>query len=255
MAETAIEIIDQNRNSVSEAPRNDPMTPMQMLEHAVSTGQGIDVIDKLMTLQERWEGNQARKAFDNAIADAKAEIPAIQKHRRVDFTGAKGRTNYAHEDMATIAETVGPILAKHGLSYRYRTAQGEGGMVTVTCIISHRDGYSEETSLSAGRDESGNKNNIQAVGSTITYLQRYTLKAALGLAASNDDDGASAERDNTKISQDQVKVLLSLIEDTGTDIEQFCKVGRIEAIPDMLASDFDDARRLLETKKQRMEPA
>lgn len=65
--------------------------------------------------------------------------------------------------------------------------------VTVTCIISHRDGHFEENTLSAGRDESGNKNSIQAVGSTLTYLQRMTLKASLGLAASDDDDGASAD--------------------------------------------------------------
>ena len=64
-----------------------------------------------------------------------------------------------------------------GRTARFRTAQ-QDGLVRVTCVMSHRDGYSEETSLQSGVDASGNKNSIQAIGSAITYLQRYTLKAA-----------------------------------------------------------------------------
>jgi hypothetical protein len=63
----------------------------------------------------------------------------------------------------------------------------------VTCIIAHSAGYSEENSLSAPFDPSGNKNPLQAIGSAQTYLQRYTLKAALGLAAAKDDDAHSVQ--------------------------------------------------------------
>jgi hypothetical protein len=168
------------------------LTPMGMLDRAVSQGAGIDILTKLMELQERYDRNLARKAFDNAMAAAKAEMPVINKNREVDYTSSKGRTNYRHEDLAEIARTVDPILAKQGLSYRFRTETPINGPVIVTCIVSHRDGYSEENSLSAGRDDTGNKNSLQAMGSAITYLQRYALKASLGLAASNDDDGRAA---------------------------------------------------------------
>lgn len=167
------------------------LTPMEMIDRALTSGASVETLDKLMALQERWEANQARKAFDQAIAAARAQIPPIIKNREVDFTTGKGRTNYAYEDFAAIARTVDPILSQHGLSYRFRTAQ-EGPNITVTCILSHSGGYSETTSLTAGRDESGNKNSIQAVGSTATYLQRYTLKASLGLSVSHDDDAAAA---------------------------------------------------------------
>ena len=43
-----------------------------------------------------------------------------------------------------------------------------------------------------GADQSGSKNGFQAIGSAVTYLQRYTLKAALGLSAEVDDDAQSA---------------------------------------------------------------
>lgn len=179
---------------MTEIARIEPMhppaavTPMDMIDRAVSSGASVEALEKLMALQERWEANQGRKAFDNAIAAAKAEIPSITKNRKVDFTTAKGRTNYEYEDMAGIAAIVDPILSKFGLSYRFRTAQS-GQVVSVTCVLSHRDGYSEETTLETPKDDSGNKNHIQAVGSAVTYLQRYTLKSALGLAASKDEDG------------------------------------------------------------------
>lgn len=164
------------------------VTPPQLLAVAVQRGADLEYVSKLMDLAERWEKNQARKAFEIAISAAKAEIKPILKNREVDFTTQKGRTNYKYEDFAQIALEVDPILAKYGLSYRHRPLQN-GKTLTVTCIVSHRDGHQEESSLSADNDESGNKNSIQGVGSTATYLQRYTLKLALGLAASKDDDG------------------------------------------------------------------
>jgi hypothetical protein len=221
---------------------------MEMISHAIDTGQGVDVLDKLMGLQERWEANQARKAFDIAMSEAKSELGTIRKNREVDFTSSKGRTNYRHEDLAGIAKQVDPILSRHGLSYRYRTEQMDGGMVKVTCIVSHRDGFSEENSLSAGRDESGNKNNIQAVGSTVTYLQRYTLKAALGLAVSNDDD-AQASVQSDPISEAQYEELRELIDETGANTRAFCEHLKVPALADLPAARFDAAKKALLAKK------
>lgn len=230
------------------------VTTLDMLNTAVASGASMEVMERLMALHERWESSQARKAFDNAMADAKAEIPPILKNREVDFTSSKGRTHYRHEDLGEIARTVDPILAKHGLSYRFRTTSEANQPVSVTCIVAHRDGHSEANTLSAGRDESGNKNTIQAVGSTITYLQRYTLKAALGLAASNDDDGRAAggaSEPSQAISTEQRDELLRLIEDTATDVALFCRYYKIEAVPDLPAAKFETAKSQLVAKKGR----
>lgn len=223
------------------------LTPMGMIDRAVSSGASIETIEKLMGLQERWEANQGRKAFDNAMAAAKAEIPVILKNREVDFTSSKGRTNYRFEDLAGIANAVTPILAKYGLSYRFRTSSPPNEPVSVTCIISHRDGYSEENTLSAGRDDSGNKNSIQSIGSTVTYLERYTLKAALGLAASDEDDGAMADV-GPHISREQVDALLALADEVDADLERFCNYAGINSVPELPASKFDAAMKMLEAK-------
>lgn len=221
------------------------MTPMDMLNHAVSNGAGIDVLEKLMGLQERYEASQARKAFDAAIAKAKAEIPVISKNR-------KGHNDKRYADFAAFASVVDPIIGRYGISYRFRTTQND--KISVTCVLSHEAGHYEENTLSGPADATGAKNAIQAIGSTLTYLQRYSLTQALGLAASEDDDGKAAgePKDSEKINEAQVTRLRALLEETGSDVAKFCEIGKLDALPDMLAADFDDAVRLLETKKRKM---
>lgn len=233
-----------------EGRQSTALTPMDMLNSAIQSGASVEMMERLLSMQERWEANQARKAFDEAMAAAKAEMPVITKNRTVDFTSSKGRTNYRHEDLAEIARVVNPILGRHGLSYRFRVTSVIGEPVSVTCVITHRLGHFEENTMWAGRDESGNKNSIQAAGSTSTYLQRMTLKASLGLAASDDDDGrASGSEDHSPISDEQAAQIRKLIEETRTDIARFCKHMGIESIPDLPASRFDFAKKQLEAKR------
>lgn len=223
------------------------VTPMHMLQLAVERGTDIAQLEKLMELQERWEASQARKAFDAAISAAKAKIKPILKNREVDFTSQKGRTNYVYEDLAQIATEVDPILAECGLSYRYRSKQ-EAQRLSVTCVVSHRDGHSEETTLTANNDESGNKNTIQAIGSAATYLQRYTLKLALGLSASKDDDGKKAGAE--LVSDEQAAAIQSLMTEVGGDAKAFLSYFGVELIADLPAKDYQRAMAALK-KRQR----
>ena len=208
----------------------------------------IEKLERMLAMQERLEQAQARKAFDYAIAAAKAEIPTIIKDKRVSFSTSKGPTDYAYEDLDSIAKVVNPILSKHGISYRYRTHQDQG-LISVTCVMSHRDGHSEETTLQAGRDESGNKNNFQAVGSAVTYLQRYTLKAALGLSAAKDNDAKWVdEPDDGMITEEQFRSLRDLLEQSGSDRDKFLAYMKVETLHELPASKYAQADAVLRKK-------
>lgn len=189
----------QIRQDATQLPA-DPM--VSMIERVVmSPDADLDKLERMLAMKERMDMQNARISFARALSDARSEIPPIMKDATVDFTSKKGRTHYKHETLAGIAKVIDPILSRYGLSYRFRTEQGQGG-VKVTCIIAHSEGHSEETSLSGAPDGSGSKNSFQAVGSAVTYLQRYTLKAALGLSAEVDDDGqAAAPRDGGQRQQ------------------------------------------------------
>jgi hypothetical protein len=246
-------------NATAIANRSDIQPP------ATPGAAALSVIERIMTdpnasveranqafdFFQKVSAAEARKAFDAAMADAKAEIPPIVKNRVVEFATDKGLTSYRHEDLAGIARVIDPILSKHGLSYRFRTTSNPNEPICVTCIVSHRLGYSEENSLTAGRDESGRKNSIQAIGSTITYLQRYTLKAALGLSASHDDDGrAASEHDDGPITSEQVDELIALADEVRADKAKFCKFYKIDSFADIRASKFEAAKAALNAKRR-----
>src|SRR3990167_8298948 len=174
---TEIEVKKQN-----ELPRAD--SPAEMIRMAVSGGADLDKLAKLLDLQERWEANEARKAYHKAMSEFKTNPPKIDKDKTVKYKDVK----YNHASLANVVEKITTELSKYGLSASWRTHQN--GQILVTCRITHVQGHSEETMLSAGADTSGSKNSIQAIGRTITYLQRYTLLSALGLATYDQDDDA-----------------------------------------------------------------
>jgi hypothetical protein len=231
-----IEIQANDKRALVEAPALSvsQMTPVQMAYQLISSGADFASVKEMMALSKELAADQARRSFDEAVASAKAQIPTITKN-------AKGHNNKAYANFAAYAKVVDPIIAQYGLSYRFRTEQTD--RITVTCIVSHKGGHSEENSLSGPADTSGSKNAIQALGSTLTYLQRYTLIQALGLAASDDDDGRSygkGEEDLATITAAQAAEIRDLLEKAQFDIEKACELWKIEAIPDIPASNFKD---------------
>jgi hypothetical protein len=67
------------------------------------------------------------------------------------------------------------------------------GKTTVTCILEGFGHTKEGSTLSGPADTSGGKNSIQAIGSTSTYLQRYTLLMTCGIVARGTDDDGKTE--------------------------------------------------------------
>lgn len=170
-------------------------TPADLLRIAVESGADLDRLERLMALQEKWEAGQARKAYIDAMSRFKKSPPHILKSKAVNFTTTRGTTSYMHATLGDVAQPIIEGLAAVGISHRWDVQQPDGGMITVTCILTHEQGHSEQVTMKAGRDDSGGKNSIQQVASTITYLERYTLLSITGIATHDmpDDDGHKSE--------------------------------------------------------------
>lgn len=195
-------VMNQVSDVVDITPKNQPaslvvMSPGQLVSQLMQQGGSVDLsaMERLMGLQERWDANEAKKAYHQAMAAFKQNPPTIYKDKHVSFSTQKGQTDYHHATIGNVVKQIVAALAEHDLSHSWTTEQREGGQVAVTCTITHKLGHSESVTLQAGRDESGGKNSIQALGSAITYLQRYTLLAITGLAVEDgsDDDGQGAD--------------------------------------------------------------
>ncbi|MCP4651177.1 MAG: hypothetical protein GY853_14010 [PVC group bacterium] len=221
-AETQIEAIESNGS------------PIAVLQMAMSKDIDLGKMEKMLELQAKWDDMQAKKAYTQAMANFKSDPPKIVKDKKVGYNNKDGSaTGYTHASLGNVTNTINSALATHGLSAAWQTDQKDGN-ITVTCTITHSMGYSESTSLSAGADNSGRKNNLQAIGSTNTYLQRYTLLSLTGLATHDqDDDGSSGEMEEY-IDDEQKHQILDMIAHTEANVEKFLNclgVANIESIP------------------------
>lgn len=220
-------------------------SPAEMITMAVSGGADLDKLEKLLALQERWEANEAKKAYHQAMSEFKEKPLKIVKDKHVKFATQKGGMDYHHASLANVVETITTELGKHGLSASWRTQQN--GQIVVTCKVTHVKGHSEETTLSADPDNTGLKNSIQAMGSTITYLQRYTLLSALGLATHDQDNDGNAA-DEEAIDEKQLSEIVDCINAYGVNEAQFLKYMGIESLESMPVKSFQKARTALEAK-------
>lgn len=190
MSNKELQVIE--KNEVQQVNQPDQMNPMQLVSVAVSQGADIDKLSKLMDLQERWEANQARRAFNEAMSSFQVRMPVVPKRGNVDYTSSKGRTVYDFGRMEDAAKLADPILSEVGLSYRW-TQKQENGLITVTFILTHKLGHSEENSFTGSPDTSGNKDALKAAASTVSYLRRYTMTGGLGIVFSGEDDESTNE--------------------------------------------------------------
>ena len=222
-------------------------SPAQIIEMAVAENADLDQLEKLLTLQERWEANEAKKAYHQAMANFKANPPQINKDKKVGYKTNAGQVGYSHASLYNVTEKINSELSKYGLSASWTTAQN--GSISVTCRITHAKGHSEETSLSAPADKTGSKNDIQAIGSTITYLQRYTLLALTGLATfEQDDDGAGI---GELISDKDLHWIRDQLLSLEASEEKFLKYLNIESLEKLPKSDFPKAKAAIEASQAR----
>lgn len=221
---SALVLPDQSsrrRESLPAAPA-DSTNPMQLLAIAVQQGAPIERLQQLMDLRDRWEAGEARKAFTSAMAEFKQNPPKILKDKHVMFQTSKGTTEYDHATLGGVCAAIVKGLSDVGISHRWITEQPERHVVKVTCVLTHSAGHSESTTLMSAPDDSGGKNSIQAIASAVSYLQRYTLLSATGLATNDmDDDGHGAGGEKVDlISEKQYADLMALIDEHGGDKEK-----------------------------------
>jgi len=164
-----------------------------MIEKALMNDVDMERLKTIIDLGKDHDSDLARKAYYLAMAKFKANPPEIEKDNKVGFKSKKtgGTTSYSHATLGNVSNKINKGLGLYGLSASWRVVQSDNGSIKVTCFITHEQGFSESTSLHSPPETSGTKNSIQAIGSTITYLERYTLLALTGLATKDQDNDTS----------------------------------------------------------------
>lgn len=228
----------------------DPGSLMGAITHAASDPNvNVDKLERLMSMYERIQANNARARYTAALAQMQPELEGIVKRGQNTST----RSRYMKWD--DIIRQIGPTLGHHGFSLSFRTGQTANGMLPITGVLSHEAGHCEETTLSLPADTSGSKNAVQAVGSTVTYGKRYVAGILLNIAAldEEDDDGQAANRreprGNAVISAEQAQELRDLVDQVGGDVRKLCAYFRVGSLAEIPANQFDRVKRSIEKKR------
>lgn len=167
-------------------------TPMDLLTIAMAQGADLDRLERLMDMKERWDKAEAVKAFNVAFASFKSECVAIIKNVSVTDGPLK---NKKYADLFAVVDAITPALSRYGLSASWKLTKDEPNWLEVACILKHAAGHFEVVTMGGPPDTGGAKNAIQARASSKSYLERYTLLAITGMAASGEDkDGRNADQ-------------------------------------------------------------
>ena len=223
----------------------EPATPAMLLQMAVSQGADLDRLERLMALQERWEAAEARKAYNEAFAAFKATAVRIVKNRAVDSGPLSGK-KYA--ELFSVVNAVTPALSANGLSAAWKLTKDDPTWIEVTCTLRHIAGHSESVSMGGAPDTGGAKNPIQARASTVSYLERYTLKAITGLSEQGDDTDATADAEC--IGPGQCADLEAMIDEVKADRGRFLRYFKLESLDQLPLARFAAAIAMLNEKRK-----
>lgn len=190
------EVLDQMPTTAAPAQAlavtDNPYLPM--IDRFLSSGGDIEKLDKLLDLKERWDRGEAEKAYNAAKAAFAANPPEVYKDKK------NQQYNSTYTSIGNMVNTVSAALSPHGLSASWDIDQADPKNISVTCKLVHAKGHSECVKMSGPPDETGQKNALQKIKSTVTYLKLATFEAVTGVASKEgnlDDDGNAARAENT----------------------------------------------------------
>lgn len=233
---------DAAKNAPAEASPNlpTPADPMlALIQQVVIGGGSIENLQLLLDMKERVDRENARKAFQAALAAAQAEIPTVIKNRQNNHT----RSSYA--DLAAIEQAVTPVITSHGISVRFHPVRSEvQGHYGVECVLSHAAGHTETyradvPSDGAGISGSNNKTPTHAFGSTMTYGRRYLLCMLFNISTGDDDDGNARTAPPVElVTEEQWRELEDLIPASGLKTDVILKKYNIAELANLPAKEY-----------------
>ncbi len=209
----------------------------------------VEKLRALIAMQREVMAEQARIAFDAAMADAQAEMVPVLR----SATNAHTKSRYAR--LEDIDNAIRPLITRHGFSLTFDNPDQTVDGIVVTCAVAHRDGHVRSYKIAGARDDKGaqgnaNKTPIQAIGSTISYLRRYLTCMIFNIALTNDDNDGN---EIAPISARQVRDLEALLAETGADRAKFLAFLRVSDLAELSKRDYPRARAGLEQKKRQQE--
>ncbi len=224
----------------------DTQSMLQIVARAASDP-SIDVekMERLLGVQERMMAKQAEINFNRSLTLLQESLPRIKKTGQIKMKGVVQSTFAKYDD---IDDVIRPLLIKNGFSLRFNSRESNGKVI-ITGTLAHKDGHSITDEIPLTIDASGSKNNVQGVGSTISYGKRYLVGMLLNLVFEGEDDNGQ-KAGYRPLSEDQAVEIKDLLRETGADVKKFLEYMDAENVDSIDSSDYGKAITALRRKQK-----
>lgn len=180
------QLMQANVQELSVAKQNTGDAMLQMIEK-VCTNPDFDIakMEKLIAMRDAEMARVAKIDFTTAFAAMQPQLPAVEKTGSVSYD-KNATVAFRFAKLENIVEAISPLLKEYGFSFSHCSHYTDKGVKIITTLM-HSGGHSIGTEREAPLDTSGSKNQLQAGGSTTSYLKRYNLCDLLGIVTKDED--------------------------------------------------------------------
>ena len=184
-----------------------------------------------------------------ALAAAQAQMgKALKSANNPHF-----KSKYA--DLSSVVDATMPALNANGIAVIQPMQESETGRIVMTKFI-HTSGEVLECAIPLIVA----KNDMQGMGSAITYARRYGLMSLAGIALEDDDGNAAVKAAPRTITADQFIALRDTAEEAGVPSDKICDAYGAPSLEQFPVDAFDRAMKKLNAtiaatqKEQQAEP-
>ena len=181
------------------APSSDrPSAVLALVERAALDPRAdVEKLERMMAMYERLKAKEAELAYNAAKGRILKRLAGIKifKNKSALYEIEKGKPQrgtyeaFKYAPLEEIDKHLRPLLAKEDLDLSYSDEPLEGGGILIRGRLKHLPGgHYEDSFMPAPLDTTGGKSNVQAVGSTNSFLRRYVACNIFNIVVVGDDD-------------------------------------------------------------------
>lgn len=240
--------------AVAVVKEKEPKSLLEVILQAAKDPR-VDVgkMSTLMEMRREEEKRQAEIIFNNALADAVAELPPIVKD-------AKGDRNIRYASLVKVSNALDPLLRKYGFTLSFfvnETAHPD--LLSVVGELRHRAGHRmqyPQPMMVSNTGPAGKPimSKGQSVGAAVSFAKRY-IKVNIFDIRIIDEGDAAAVVELEALSMDEVIALQKHMTKAKANTEKFCEYFGIAAVPELPKAKLPEATRILDRMIREFEGA
>src|SRR5215469_9123529 len=242
-------------------PTDSPSAVLALIERlALDPQANVAKLERIIAIYEGLKAKEAELAYNAAKGRVLKKLAGIKivKNRAVlqELDKARPQTGtyaaFKYAPLEEIDKHLRPLLAEEDMDLSYSDEPAEDGAIRIRGRLKHLPGgYYEDSFMPAPADTTGGKSDVQAIGSTNSYLRRYVACNIFNIVVVGDDDDGNGGT----IDEAQSRTLLALIKKAkvGPKFLKYMKAQSVEeagslkaAVATIAARDYRKAVSALE---------